>query len=347
VTSDAYLTGWSADLGASAGSGIDAIHVYAYPNPGSGAAPMFLGAAAYGTARADVAAAYGAQFLNSGYSLPIVGLTPGRWDFVLFAHSTVTNTFSLQRGVPITVGAPTAPGARLNLDMPRTGDNIQGALTVAGWAVDQRATSGTGVSGVSVWAYPDPASGRLPIFLGDAAYGAIRADVGTLLGTRFRPSGFELNIVSLAAGVYDIVAFPRSTVSGAYENPRVARVTIRPSVLIMVDRPAVGATVQGSSFTISGWSLDRRSTTNNGISTLNVWAYKNPGSGTAPVWVGGMNTVVPRGDVAAVYGAQYGMSGYTLTVTGFAPGVYDLVVFAQSSVTGQFENATIVRITVQ
>jgi hypothetical protein len=308
---------------------------------------VFLGAAAYGTVRGDVAAAYGSRFQNSGYSLPIVGLTAGRWDLVLFAHSTVTNTFAIQRGVPITVGTPTAPGARLSIDMPQTGQSILGALTVAGWAADQRATSGSGVDAVNVWAYPDPGSGRLPQFLGTARYGDMRTDVGALLGTRFRNSGFELTIVSLAAGLYDVVAFPRSTVSGAFENARVARVTIRPSVLVMVDRPAVNATVQGSSFTISGWSIDRRATSNNGISAVNVWAYKNPGSGSAPVWVGATTTGVARADVAAVYGAQFGSSGYSLTATGLAPGVYDLVVFAQSSVTGQFENATVVRVTVQ
>lgn len=347
VNSDLLLSGWAADLGAPSGSGVDAIHVYAYPNPGSGAAPVFIGAAAFGTARADVAAAYGAQFMNSGYSLPIVGLGAGRWDLQLFAHSTVTNAFSLARGVPITVGTPTAPGARIYIDVPQTGADITGALTVAGWAADQRATSGAGVDAVNVWAYPSPGSGKLPLFLGTAHYGGTRMDVGAMLGTRYRPTGFDMTVVSLATGVYDIVATPRSTVTGGYENPRVVRVTIRPSVLIMVDGPANGGTVSRN-FTISGWSLDRRATANNGIDAIHVWAYPNPGSGAAPIFLGATATGLSRLDVAAAFGgAQFGASGYSLAVSNMAAGLYDVVVFAQSHSTGQFENATVVRVRVQ
>lgn len=351
VNSDLLLSGWAADLGAPTGPGVDAIHVYAYPNPGSGTAPIFMGIAAYGTARADVAAAYGSQFLNSAYTLPIVGLAPGLYDLVLYGHSTVTNAFSFSRGVRVTVGVPTAPGAKLSLDMPRTGDNIDGALAIGGWAVDQRASSGPGVDGVNVWAYPAPGSGRLPMFLGAATFGGNRSDVASALGNqRFKLSGFDMTVVSLQAGVYDIVAFPHSTYSGGYESPRVARVTIRPSVLIMVDGPANNGTVSRT-FAISGWSLDRRATANNGIDALHVWAYPNPGSGTAPIFLGATVTGLPRGDVAAIYGSQFATSGYGLTVTVPQPPTggmfYDLVVFAQSKSTGLFENAAVVRIKVQ
>jgi hypothetical protein len=115
----------------------------------------------------------------------------------------------------------------------------------------------------------------------------------------------------------------------------------------MVDGPANGATV-ARTFTISGWSLDRRATLNSGIGALHVWAYPNPGSGAAPVFVGGTSTGLSRPDVAAAFGgAQFGNAGYSLTVSNMAPGLYDLVVFAQSISTGQFENATIVRVRVQ
>jgi hypothetical protein len=42
---DMLISGWAVDKASTAGTGIDAIHVYAYPNPGSGAAPVFLGKA--------------------------------------------------------------------------------------------------------------------------------------------------------------------------------------------------------------------------------------------------------------------------------------------------------------
>jgi hypothetical protein len=296
-----------------------------------------------------VAAAYGAQFMNSGYSLTYVGLPAGRYDLALFAHSTLTNTFSVQRIVPITVAAALAAGARISIDTPRTGDSISGALTVAGWAVDQRAGAGPGVDAVQMWAYPAPGSGRLPLFLGSASFGGARPDVGAFLGARFTPSAFTITVVSLAAGVYDIVALPHSTVSGGFENPHIVRVTIQPSVVVTVDGPPNNGTVVGRSFMISGWSLDRRATGNSGIDALHVWAYPINGAGVAgtPVFLGATVTGLSRPDVAAAYGAQFGTSGYGLTVTVPATGLYDVVVFGQSKATGLFENATVVRVRVQ
>lgn len=57
VTGAFVLAGWAADPGLDAGTGIDAVHVWAYPVDGR--APTFLGAAAYGGERPDVAAIHG------------------------------------------------------------------------------------------------------------------------------------------------------------------------------------------------------------------------------------------------------------------------------------------------
>jgi hypothetical protein len=275
-----------------------------------------------------------------------VGLPAGPYLLALFAHSTLTNTFSSARTLNITVGPVTPPGPSLFIDTPRTGDEIANALTVAGWAADKRATTGTGVDTVAMWAYPAPGSGRLPVFLGYATYGVSRPDVGAINGARFTPSGYYLTIVSLAAGVYDIVAAPRSTVSGGFENPQIVRVTLRPSVQVTVDTPVNGGIVPGT-FNVQGWSLDRIATANNGIDEIHVYAYPNPGSNAPPVFLGATVTGLARPDVAAAYGPQFGASGYSLTVSNMAPGVYGLVVFAKSHATGKFENATVVFVTVR
>jgi PLD-like domain len=60
------IAGWALDAAASTGDGVDVVHVYAYPNPGSGAPPQFLGATTTAVARPDVAAAFGPQFATSG-----------------------------------------------------------------------------------------------------------------------------------------------------------------------------------------------------------------------------------------------------------------------------------------
>ena len=74
------------------GTGVDSLHVYAYPNPGSGQAPIFLGVATVGFARSDVAALYGARYTNSGYNLTVnraaAGMTPGVYSIVVHSHST-------------------------------------------------------------------------------------------------------------------------------------------------------------------------------------------------------------------------------------------------------------------
>ncbi len=61
------VMGWALDLAAGSGTGVNTVHLWVVPNPGSGAPSQFLGAATYGASRPDVAAVHGNQFLNSGY----------------------------------------------------------------------------------------------------------------------------------------------------------------------------------------------------------------------------------------------------------------------------------------
>ncbi len=95
------LGGWAADLDAAAGTGVDTLHVWAYPL--SGAAPVFLGTAPCGGVRTDVAAIHGDQFRDSGYGLLIQGLTPGNYDLAVFAWSTVSGGFVPATTVRLTV----------------------------------------------------------------------------------------------------------------------------------------------------------------------------------------------------------------------------------------------------
>jgi hypothetical protein len=85
------LQGWAADPAAEFGTGVAAVHVWAYPL--AGGAPIFLGAATTGLPRADVAAAFGERFAGSGFSLPISGLVPGHYDLAVFAWSTELGDF--------------------------------------------------------------------------------------------------------------------------------------------------------------------------------------------------------------------------------------------------------------
>src|SRR5206468_7224026 len=96
------VSGWSIDRTiegtALSGTGVDAVHVYAYPNPGSGQPPIFLGVASLGVARPDVGASYGSRYDTSGYSLTVdraaLGLAPGVYNIAVASHSAVSGTFN-------------------------------------------------------------------------------------------------------------------------------------------------------------------------------------------------------------------------------------------------------------
>jgi hypothetical protein len=336
VSSSFTVSGWAIDAAASTGTGIDAIHVWAYPNPGSGAPAAFLGVATYGLSRPDVGAVYGARYTNSGYSLTVTNMGPGAYDIVVFAHSVVSNSFAIYKVVRTSVTAS------MTIDAPASGP-IGTFMVLRGWAVDASAAFGTGVDAVHIWAYPNPGSGAAPVFVGPATLGINRPDVAASLGERYRYSGFELLISNLTPGArFDFVAFAHSAATGTFNNWRAIRVTV--TTHMWIDLPASGAAT-GSPFLLAGWALDLAAPAGSGVDAIHVWAYPNPGSGAPPIFLGTATNGRYRPDVAAVFGAQFVNTGYEL-VAGLAPGVYDVAVFAHSSVGGDFRSVKIVRVIV-
>ena len=105
VTERIVVAGWAADLDATADRGVDAVHVWAYPVTAEGGhgSPIWIGAAAYGGARPDVAAIYGDRFRDTGYGIIVRGLAPGTYDLAVFAYSTVAGGFVPAKTVRVTV----------------------------------------------------------------------------------------------------------------------------------------------------------------------------------------------------------------------------------------------------
>jgi hypothetical protein len=95
------VAGWAADLDSGIDTGVDAVHVWAYPLTGGD--PVFVGAATIGGTRPDVAEVYGDRFTKSGYGLVVRGLVPGNYDLAVFGYSTVTGGFVPAKVVRITV----------------------------------------------------------------------------------------------------------------------------------------------------------------------------------------------------------------------------------------------------
>ena len=211
------IAGWAADWGA-AGPGVDTVHVWAYP---ASSAPFFLGAAAYGSARPDVAALLGAAYANSGFSLQVGSLAPGAYDLVAYAHSSVTGTFNNAKVVPITV-APS--DTRIFIDVPAPAASLTSGFAMVGWAIDLGAGAGTGVDAVHVWAHP--VGGGAPTFVGAAVFGA-RPDVAAAFGAQYLNAGFLVSPVVLPAGTYDLTAYVHSTVTGTFANARSVRIVVK------------------------------------------------------------------------------------------------------------------------
>jgi hypothetical protein len=231
------------------------------------------------------------------------------------------------------------------IDVPASGA-VLGSFVVAGWALDTGAASGTGIDAVDVWAYPNPGSGAAPVLLGSATYGLSRADLVPYVGAQFASAGFSLQVRNLAAGTYDVAVFAHSTVAGAFNAVRVVRVTVSAPAslpLMVVDAPGKGA-VLPTTFIIGGWALDRGAASGPGVNAVHVWAY--PVNGAAPVFVGAAATGGIRPDVAGFVGQQFLACGYSVNGR-LAPGDYTLAVFAQSTVTGTFNNVTTLPISVR
>jgi glucose/arabinose dehydrogenase len=215
------LGGWAFDPAATSGTGIDTLHVWAFPDPGSGAAPVFLGVASYGGIRPDVGAAYGAQAAPSAFGLIITGLAPGQYRLAVYGWVAAAGGFAIVRTVDVTIAAST----QMVIDTPGQLWSVSSPFLVAGWAFDPSAPSGTGVDTVHVWAFPT--TGGPPMFLGVPAYGASRPDVGAYYGGRFTATGYNLAVSSLPPGTYDIVVFSHSVVTASFDAAQVVRVTVR------------------------------------------------------------------------------------------------------------------------
>jgi len=108
-----------------------------------------------------------------------------------------------------------------------------------------------------------------------------------------------------------------------------------------LDTPGSAASVAGSGFTISGWALDLGAVDGNGVDWVHVWAI--PVNGAPGIFVGAAAVNIPRPDVAAQFGAQFGHSGFALSGH-LPPGTYDLFAFGRSTVADGFNYYKTVRI---
>jgi hypothetical protein len=293
---------------------------------------------------------------NDGNYNPRVTASMGEKKWLLVTASAFAATFAQFAASPATGGGgsptpapPPPPGPAVSrpaiaLDVPFSNSTVQSQFSVSGWAVDLGATTGSGVSAVHVWAFPT--NGAAPLFIGAAALGYSRPDVGSYFGdARFSGSGYGMP-ASLPPGVYDIRAFALSTVANAFNAVATTRVTVAAPISVprmYVDAPAQNQTVTRT-FAVGGWAIDQAATAGVGVDAVHVWAF--PTNGGSPLFIGAAYLGYARPDVAAVFGkSQFTPSGFGI-IGSLPPGDYNLVIYAHSSLTGTFNQASVVHIRV-
>jgi GH25 family lysozyme M1 (1,4-beta-N-acetylmuramidase) len=128
---------------------------------------------------------------------------------------------------PMTSVAVGTSQIRMNVDLPTDGATVHGPVTLAGWALDPQAWTGSGIGAVHVWAFRRDAPTTGPQFLGTATLGLARPDVATAFGAQFGGPGFSLTTSTLAPGEYDVVAYAWCERTQQFEDARTVRVTVR------------------------------------------------------------------------------------------------------------------------
>ncbi len=128
--------------------------------------------------------------------------------------------------VVATVTDPTASSEiQVQIDTPASGSAVGGPFVVAGWSLDPRAATGSGIDTLHVWAYRRDVATD-PQFLGAAAIGGARPDVAKMFGAQFESAGYSLSTPMLSRGTYDLVVYAWSHRTGKWEGQRTVRVSV-------------------------------------------------------------------------------------------------------------------------
>ena len=217
-----------------------------------------------------------------------------------------------------------------------TGDGFADVITGAGpgGGPHVRVYDGrTGVEARNFFAYEPEFAGGVRVAVGDVTVDG-RAEIITGPGPG-RAAEARVFDAATAALLSNVLAYPGFT-AGVFVA------TAAPVNRMALDTPADGAIVHGP-FAINGWAFDEHPSTA-GLDAIHVWAF--PVAGGVPTFGGAATLGVARPDVGALYGAQYAHAGFHVDVAGLAPGVYDVVLFGHSSVSGTFNLQRVVRVVV-
>jgi len=167
------------------------------------------------------------DFDGDGFAEVITAAGPGGgphvrvWDGASGTETFGANVFDASFLSGVFVAGPPA-ARRMAIDLVQAG-TTPGSLRIAGWALEETSTLGTGTDAIHAWAYP--VGGGPAVFVGAASARAPRPDVAAVLGGEFLMSGFDFG-GTLAPGTYDLVIFARNDTTQLFDLRRVVRITM-------------------------------------------------------------------------------------------------------------------------
>ena len=171
------------------------------------------------------------------------------------------------------------------IEQPISG-GVRTPVTISGWAIDESVPTGTGIDLIHV--YKTPAGGSAQ-FIGVGTYGLSRPDIAALYAqfpgdTRFTNSGYSF-VAPLTPGVYTLTVYAFR--NGVPLQNRTVDVTVAAANPFMsLDLPNQPGATLAQPVTLTGWAVDVGTATGTGVSSVQVLAHPNPGSGTPPIVVG-------------------------------------------------------------
>jgi sugar lactone lactonase YvrE len=155
---------------------------------------------------------------------------PGPAFVGTYTLSFLTSDGRVPVEITIVPPAPTRPGdseIRMHVDSPTHDQSVGSTFTIAGWAFDPQAFTGSGIGAVHVWARPTERAGDVsPVFVGAAALGGTRPDVAAAFGLSSPDAGYSLT-ARLPLGTYEVTVFAWNVRTQRWEDARTLTVRVR------------------------------------------------------------------------------------------------------------------------
>lgn len=273
-------------------------------------------------------------------------------DYIINYQFAVFERFQLQvaatPGPCFSCGPPPPPPPPpgqvfVTFDLPQQTASVANPFGIVGWAIDTRSPAGTGpgVDAAHVYAIPHSGSGAAQ-FIGIIPVVYHRDDVAAFFGAQYTASGWSAQIAHLfptsqqpiATGVYTLVVYGHSTVTGLLDYDHVAtrEIQVVGGPLTVIESPQWGSGLAngGVGTQVVGYAVNLTSPTGTGIQSVDIWAF-NALTG-APAFLGSATYGVNSAAAWFYFGDRFLPAGFSLTISSPLPrGYYYIVAYSKNT----------------